>query len=57
MCQASGREPRLDGYATVAHDRYTATWVAIALLLDRAGDREAEMSAFEVSRELQPRAD
>ncbi|HSS01430.1 MAG TPA: hypothetical protein VLM79_30430, partial [Kofleriaceae bacterium] len=46
-----------DGYATVAHHRYAATWAAIARLLDRAGDRDAALSAFELTRQLQPRAD
>jgi hypothetical protein len=46
-----------DGYATVAHHRYAATWAAIARLLDRAGDRDAALSAFELTKQLQPRAD
>jgi hypothetical protein len=43
-----------DDFAAVAHRRYTATWAAIAVLLDAAGDRDQASDAFEVARSLQP---
>jgi hypothetical protein len=45
-----------DGYATVAHHRYAASWAAIARLLDRAGDRDSAREAFNLTKQLQPRA-
>jgi len=44
-----------DGYATVVHHRYAASWAAIAQLLDRAGDRDGARNAFELTQQLQPR--
>lgn len=51
------RYPDLDdGYAAVAHHRYAASWASIARLLDRSGDREGARDAFEVTKQLRPRA-
>jgi hypothetical protein len=44
-----------DGYATIAHHRYAASWARIAQLLDGAGDREAARDAFALTKQLQPR--
>jgi hypothetical protein len=46
-----------DGYATIAHHRYAASWAAIAQRLDRAGDREAARDAFALTQQLRPRDD
>jgi hypothetical protein len=46
-----------DGYATVAHHRYAASWAAIARLLDRAGDRDGARDAFALTGQLRPRAE
>ena len=43
-----------DDFAAVAHRRYTATWAAIANLLDAAGDPDGAHDAVEVARSLQP---
>ncbi|HET9620208.1 MAG TPA: hypothetical protein VFP84_02495 [Kofleriaceae bacterium] len=48
---------RDDGYATIAHHRYAASWAAIARYLDRAGDRDGAREAFAVTTQLQPRPD
>ena len=45
-----------DGYATIAHHRYAASWAAIARLLDRAGDRDGARDAFDLTKQLQPRS-
>ena len=44
-----------DGYATLAHHRYAATWAAIAQLLDRSGDRAGARDAFALTEQLRPR--
>jgi hypothetical protein len=43
-----------DGYATVAHHRYAASWAAIAQRLDRAGDRDGARDAFALTQQLRP---
>jgi hypothetical protein len=43
-----------DGYATVAHHRYAASWAAIAQRLDRAGDRDGARDAFALTQQLKP---
>jgi hypothetical protein len=47
---------RDDGFAAVAHRRYTAAWAAIAELLD-AGDPDGARDAVELARQLQPLQD
>jgi hypothetical protein len=48
------RPGKADDFAAVAHRRYTASWAAIAGLLDAADDHAAARDAVEVARALQP---
>jgi Protein of unknown function (DUF2723) len=48
------RPGRDDGFAAVAHRRYTAAWADIASRLDAAGDHDGARAAFELARSLQP---
>ncbi len=45
---------RNDDFAAIAHRRYTASWAAIANLLDAVGDHTAAQDAVDVARSLQP---
>ena len=43
-----------DEFATEVHLRYTATWDIIGRALEKAGERELAVQAFERARSLAP---